>query len=86
MKKVNFTEERVRELDDEMLFRYLGMQPISGPLPKVQRKIMEEWLVKYGRVPTDGDLRKEKIKKFFEGIFRKKPSVLSGVKNNQLSK
>lgn len=68
MKKVNFTEERVRELDDEMLFLYLGMKPISGRLPKEQRKVMEEWLVKYGRVPTSGDLRKEKIKGFFKGI------------------
>ena len=68
MKKVKFTEERVRELDDEMLFRYLGMQPISGRLPKKQRKIMEEWLIKYGHVPTSGDLRKEKIKGFFKGI------------------
>ena len=68
MKKVKFTEERVHELDDEMLFRYLGMQPISGRLPKEQRKVMEEWLVKYGHVPTDGDLRKEKIKGFFKGI------------------
>jgi len=86
MKKVKFTEERVRELDDEMLFLYLGMKPISGKLPKEQRKVMEEWLIKYGRVPTDGDLRKEKIKNFFEGMFRKKPSVLSSVKNNQFSK
>ena len=68
MKKVKFTEERVRELDDEMLFLYLGMKPISGKLPKEQRKVMEEWLIKYGRVPTDGDLRKEKIKGFFKGI------------------
>lgn len=86
MKKVKFTEERVRELDDEMLFLYLGMKPISGKLPKEQRKVMEEWLIKYGHVPTAGDLRKEKIKKFFEGISRKKPSVLSSVKNNQFSK
>jgi len=86
MKKVKFTKERVEKLDDEMLFLYLGMKPISGKLPKEQRKVMEEWLIKYGRVPTDGVLIKEKIKNFFEGIFRKKPSVLSGVKNNQFSK
>lgn len=86
MKKVKFTEERVRELDDEMLFRYLGMQPISGRLPKEQRKVMEEWLVKYGHVPTSGDLRKEKIKGFFNGIANmlKRKSPLQ--RDNQHSK
>ena len=87
-KAKKYTKEYVSGLSDEMLFLLLKMQPISTRLPKEQREVMERWLVEYGRIPTNGDFRKEKIQKFFKGMANmiRGKSGLSRVKNDQNSK